>query len=58
MKKTDNAEHARILFQLQHVEKHKACVVILYLFRQHLEIVFQIEIYGREVGINSQITER
>ena len=46
------------LFQFHHVEKHKACVVILYLFRQHFEVVFQIEVYGREVGINSQIAER
>lgn len=56
-KNADNAENAR-LFQFHHVEKHKACVVILYLFRQQFEVVFQIEVYGREVGINSQIAER
>lgn len=33
-------------------------MVILNLFRQHFEVVFQIKVYGREVGINSQIAER
>ena len=53
----DNAGNAR-LFQFHHVEKHKACMVVLYLFRQHFEVVFQIEVDGRERGINSQIAER
>lgn len=33
-------------------------MVVLYLFRQHFEVVFQIEVDGREIGINSQIAER